>query len=356
MKSVALILGLGLALLSSARAWNAEGHMVVAQIAYNHLTPSVKTQCDALIATPVVYASSLNNNFVTASVWADDLKSFTNAWNSWHFINIPFSLDGTPTNGFVPAAIDVVKVIRTNIYYLQNPATTQSNRAFHLRMLLHFVGDMHQPLHCTTAMSAATPNGDAGGNGFAVGGGWGNLHSLWDSGGERLQDSFFRPLDVTDQNTLNALVAGIEANHPYNYTTNLGVVADPMAWAREGVEFAQSACYANITRNTSPSNPYLTATATTADQRLAAGGNRLADLINTIFGTNAITLAAVTRTGSNFSFSWPGLYGRSYQVQWKSNLDDTTWNNLTLITPTMNQTVTFTDSLNQARRFYRVVQ
>ncbi len=330
--------------------------MVVAQIAYNHLTPGVKAQCDTLIATPVVYASSLNNNFVTASVWADDLKSFTNAWNNWHFINIPFSLDGTPTNGFVPGAIDVVKVIRTNIYFLQNPATTQSNRAFHLRMLLHFVGDMHQPLHCTTAMSAATPNGDAGGNGFGLGGGWGNLHSLWDSGGARLQDSFFRPLDVTDQNTLNALVAGIEASHPYDYTTNLGVVADPMAWAREGVEFAQSACYANIARNATPSSPYLAATATTADRRLAAGGQRLADLLNTILGTNSVTLASTIRTGNNFSFSWPGLYGRSYQVQWKTNLADATWNNHTTITPTANQTVTFTEPLNQARRFYRIVQ
>ena len=329
--------------------------MVVAQIAYNHLTPAVKAQCNALIATPVVYASSLNNNFVTASVWADDLKSSTNAWNNWHFINIPFSLDGTPTNGFVPGAMDVVKAIRTNIYFLQNPATTQSNRAFHLRMLLHFVGDMHQPLHCTTAMSAATPNGDAGGNGFSVTG-WGNLHSLWDSGGNRLQDSFSRPLNVTDQNTLNALVAGIEANHPYNYTTNLGMVADPMTWAYEGVAFAQSACYANITRNTSPSSPYLAATATTADHRLAAGGQRLADLLNTILGTNAVTLASATRTNNNFSFSWPGLYGRSYQVQWKTNLSDANWNNLTTITPTANQTVAFTESLNQARRSYRVIQ
>jgi hypothetical protein len=356
MKSVVLILGLGLGLLSSARAWNAEGHLVVAQIAYNHLTPAVKARCDALIATPVVYASSLNNNFVTASVWADDLKSSTNAWNNWHFINIPFSLDGTPTNGFVPAAMDVVKAIRTNIYYLQHPATTQSNRAFHLRMLLHFVGDMHQPLHCTTAISAATPNGDAGGNGFSVAGGWSNLHFLWDSGGERLQDSFFRPLGVTDQNTLTALVAGIEAGHPYNYTTNLGVVADPMVWAREGVEFAQSACYANITRNTSPSSAYLAATTTTTDHRLAAGGQRLADLLNTILGTNAVTLTAVARTNNNFTFSWPGLSGRSYQVQWKTNLSDVNWNNLTTIAPTANQTVIFTESLNQARRFYRVVQ
>jgi hypothetical protein len=215
---------------------------------------------------------------------------------------------------------------------------------------------MHQPLHCTTAMSAATPTGDSGGNGFGLAGGWGNLHSLWDSGGDRLQDSLFRPLDAAEQNTLTALVAAIEASHPYDYTTNLGVVADPMGWAYEGVAFAQSACYANIARNTTPSSTYLNATATTADQRLAAGGQRLADLLNTILGTNAVTLTAVHRTGNNFSFSWPGLSGRSYQVQWKTNRSEATWQPLTTITPTANQPVTFTESLNQAGRFYRVVQ
>ena len=356
MKSVLSLLCLWLCLTQSVRAWNAEGHMVGTQIAYNHLTPSVKAQCDALIATPVVYATSINNTFVTASVWADDLKSSTNAWNNWHFINIPFSLDGTPTNGFVPGAFDVVQAIRANIAVLQNPSATQSNRAFHLRQLLHFVTDMQQPLHCTTAMSAATPNGDAGGNGFGLTGGWGNLHSLWDSGGYNLTDSLTRPLSVTSQNILNNKAAVIEANHPYNYSANVGIVADPMAWAIEGVGLAQTVCYSNITRNTTPSAGYLTTASTLTDQRMAVSGQRLADLLNTILGTNAVTLTAVMHTNNNFKFSWYGLSGRNYQVQWKQNLSDPTWNNLTNIVPTANQSASFTEPLNQARRFYRVVQ
>lgn len=330
--------------------------MVSTQIAYNHLTPSVKAQCDALIATPVAYASSLNNTFVTASVWADDLKSSTNTWNNWHFINIPFSLDGTTTNGFVPGAFDVVQAIHANIAVLQNPSSTQSNRAFHLRQLLHFVTDMQQPLHCTTAISTTQTNGDAGGNGFSLTGGWGNLHSLWDSGGNNLTNSLPRPLSVASQNLLSNKAAVIEANYPYDYTANVGTVADPMTWAAEGLGLAQSVCYVNITRNTSPSGAYLTSAYITTDQRMAVGGQRLADLLNTILGTNAVTLTAAMQTNNNFTFSWPGLYGRSYQVQWKTNLTDATWNNLTTITPTANQTVTFTESLNQAQRFYRVVQ
>ena len=356
MKSVALIFCLALGLLPPARAWNVEGHMVGTQIAYNHLTPSVKAQCDALIATPVVYASSINSTFVTASVWADDLKSSTNAWNNWHFINIPFSLDGTPTNGFVPGAFDVVQAIRTNIAVLQSPSATQSNRAFHLRQLLHFVGDMQQPLHCTAAISVATPNGDAGGNGFPLTGGWGNLHSLWDSGGNNLTNSLPRPLSVASHNLLSNKAAAIEGFYPYDYAANVGTVADPMTWAYEGLGLAQSVCYANITRGTTPSVGYLNTASSTTDQRMAVNGQRLADLLNTILGTNAVTLTAVMHTNNNFNFSWYGLSGRNYQVQWKQNLSDANWNNLTNILPTANQSISLTEPLNQIRRFYRVAQ
>jgi hypothetical protein len=61
-------------------------------------------------------------------------------------------------------------------------------------------------------------------------------------------------------------------------------------------------------------------------------------------------------TNNNFKFSWYGLSGRNYQVQWKQNLSDPTWNNLTNVVPTANQTIAFTEPLIQTRRFYRVTQ
>lgn len=356
MKSAFLLIVLSFCLTSTGRAWNAEGHMVIAQIAYNHLKPEVKAQCDALVATPIIYSSNFNNTFVTAAVWADDIKSYTSTFSTWHYIDIPFSLDGTSTNSFSLPAFDVVKAIRTNIYFLQNPGTTQSNRAFHLRMLLHFIGDIQQPLHCSTAIWSARTGGDAGGNTFYLTGDYSNLHSLWDSGGYELTDNLSRPLSVANQSALSNKAANIETIYPYDYTANVGKVTDPLTWAQEGVGLAQAVCYANIALNATPDTTYFDNAAATTNQRMATGGQQLADLLNTIFGTNAVTLTAVKRVGSNFSFSWPGLYGRSYQVQWKTNLSDAAWNNLTTIAPTANQTVTFTESLSQARRFYRVVQ
>jgi hypothetical protein len=119
---------------------------------------------------------------VTAACWADDYKSQLNT-GTWHYIDLPFSLDGTSTNGFVPASFNFVQAINVAISTLQSSSGSQSNQAVSLRYLLHFVGDIQQPLHCSDAFFASQPNGDAGGNGFYINGTWNNVHSLWDSGG-----------------------------------------------------------------------------------------------------------------------------------------------------------------------------
>ena len=177
--------------------------MIVAQIAYTHLSPDVRSRSDSLIAVPVMYSSAANSNFVTAAAWADDIKSYTSAYSTWHYIDLPFSLDGTSTSGVTVASFDVVQAINLEVATLQNPSASQSDQATALRFLLHFVGDIQQPLHCSTAVFASRPNGDAGGNGFYINGNWNNLHSLWDSGGGFLTDSLYRPLSASSQNTLN---------------------------------------------------------------------------------------------------------------------------------------------------------
>ena len=112
----------------SGLGWNGEGHMVVAQMAYNHLYPAVKAQCDALIAVPLPYASAGTSNFVTAACWADDFKSQLGT-GIWHYLDLPFSLDGTLTNSFVPASFDVVQAINLCISTLGSSTSAQTNRA-----------------------------------------------------------------------------------------------------------------------------------------------------------------------------------------------------------------------------------
>jgi S1/P1 Nuclease len=338
--------------LNCARAWNAEGHMVTAQIAYNHLTPTAKARCDALIAVPLKYSSTGTSNFVTAAPWADDFKTQLGT-AIWHYIDIPISLDGTSTSGVATASFDVVRAIDLCITNLQDTAASESNRAISLRYLIHFVGDIEQPLHCSTGVTASMPDGDAGGNDFAITGQWDNLHSLWDAGGGFLTDSISRPLTTASSNTLNAKVTTIEAAYPYDYGTNLGAIPSPTSWSVESWNLARTNAYVNITRSTAPSTTYLNTTMATTEQRMATGGHRLADLLNTLF--TSPTLIAVLLPSGNFKFSWVAVSNTTYRVQWKTQLSDVAWTDLTTITAASNSAA-FTEASGQTQRFYRLVQ
>jgi hypothetical protein len=335
----------------SVMAWNAEGHMVVAQIAYNHLTPAVKAKCDALIAVALPQASVGTSNFVTAAVWADEFKGPLGS-GIWHYIDLPFSLDGTSTNSFVPASFDVVQAINRSISTLGSGTSAQTNQATYLRYLLHFVGDIQQPLHSSEAFYASQPNGDAGGNGFYLTGNWTKLHYLWDDGGGYLTNSMYRPLSSASQATLNDKVAAIEADYPY--THNTGRIPDPMNWAQEGLALAKTVTYVGITQNTTPSTAYLNSTQATTEQRMAAGGHRLADLLNTLFTTNAVSLTCFPTNGT-FGFSWSTIPGRIYYVQWKQQLGDSTWNALSNITAAGNS-ASFAEAPQATQRYYQVAQ
>ena len=326
--------------------------MVVAQLAYNHLNATARARCDALIAVPLANGSSANNIFATAACWADDYKSQLGT-GIWHYIDLPFSLDGTSTSGVTTAAFDVVQAIRQCVVTLQDTNATAVDQATALRYLLHFVGDIQQPLHCSTAVSAGSLGGDAGGNSYTLNGGtWSNLHSLWDAGGGFLTNSVSRPLSASGQTTLNNKVAVIEADYPY--AANLGTIPDPLDWADEGWSIAQTVCYVGIARNTAPSVAYLATAQATTEQRMAVGGHRLADLLTTLFAATPPNLTALAVANGNISFSWPATAGKTYRVQWTQQLASPTWNDLPDMVATGNS-LSFTNTIVPPLRFYRVL-
>ncbi len=331
--------------------------MVVAQIAYNHLDPEVKAKCDALLTNTVYHSSSINSNFVTAAVWADDIKNFTSAYSTWHYIDLAVNLtnlNNTITNNFPPPSTNVVWAIRQCIATLQNPSETESNQAVALRFLLHFAGDIQQPLHCAEGYSSSHPSGDAGGNGFGLSNNsdWSNLHSLWDAGGGYLSDNVSSRYSASTQSILSNKVAASEAAYPYSFS--VGRIPDPMDWAVEGWGLARTIAYVGINEGDTPSVTYTNAAQTTTKQRMAIGGQRLAKLLNTIFVTNAPVATAVNLTTGNFAFSWSTVSGRTYRVQWKQQPGDAVWNDLTDLTASTNS-ITFIDSTAQTQRFYRAI-
>ena len=351
MSKLLMSLCVALCLVRTARAWNAEGHMVVALIAHNHLDSAVKAKCDALVAVPLAYADPRSTNFVTAAVWADDYKNSLGTGSS-HFINLTVHLDGT-TNIVAIAASNVVSAITAYIATLQNANASQVDQATALRYLLHYVGDIEQPLHCVSAVWSNKPNGDAGGNGFNLSGTWDNLHFLWDDGGGYLWDSISRPLDDPSWATLSNKAAAIEA--AYLYSVSVGSIPDPMDWALEGKAIAETNCYVGITLNGTPSASYLNTAQATTQQRMAIGGQRLAKLLSTILVTNAPSLTSVSLTNSNLMFQWNSVPGRTYRIQWKPQLSDPGWNDLTNITATSSATSFTEPTTGNPQRFYRAI-
>ena len=105
-----------------------------------------------------------------------------------HFADFPFSVDATPVPTDLPDADNVIVALQKNVDILKN-STDDNERAQALRFVIHFVGDIHQPLHCSTRVDSAHPKGDQGGNGFflRVRGTNGQvnkvkLHGYWDGG------------------------------------------------------------------------------------------------------------------------------------------------------------------------------
>lgn len=167
-----LVIALILAPLS-AFCWGVTGHRVVGEIAQNHLTKKAKRELKKLIG---------RENLAMWANWPDFIKSdTTHTWDmasKWHYINMP---GGLSKEDFIS---NLQKLPGENLYtqikammaQLEDHALTDDKRQTALRFLIHFVGDLHQPLHVGR-------EADQGGNKITVN--WfdkpTNLHSVWDN-------------------------------------------------------------------------------------------------------------------------------------------------------------------------------
>src|SRR5258706_13260034 len=151
-------------------AWGVEGHRIIAAIAADELTPAAKSQIEQLLDGGDAFAAMMD-----ASTWADEIRSARPQTASWHFVDIPV---GSTGYDYVRDCIRqncVVSQIDRVERALADKRVLASGRAEALRFLIHFVGDVHQPLH-------AADNRDKGGNATRVvlEGRRTNLHAVWD--------------------------------------------------------------------------------------------------------------------------------------------------------------------------------
>ena len=268
--------------------WGAGGHMMVASIAFKRLNPHAKAKVQALLARPINPAAvtAKSPDFVNAAHWADDLRPFAefDSFKPLHFIDKPFSTDGTPLPSDIPEADNIVKALEDNVNILKT-STDKDAQAQALRFIIHFVGDIHQPLHSATRVSSALPEGDRGGNSVSikVAGKTTNLHSYWDGGIGSFPKTGANfappPLSQIPAAAATAMAGNpatdpkLKLDDPFNFA----------AWADESFTLAKSTAYKGMTNGVTPSASYNTKALKVARQRVAWGGYRLAAVLNAIW-------------------------------------------------------------------------
>ncbi|HEV7744472.1 MAG TPA: S1/P1 nuclease [Pyrinomonadaceae bacterium] len=272
-------------------SWGAGGHMMVAQIAFARLNPRAKAKANALLLLPINPAtvSAQSMNFVNAAHWADDLRPFAafDSFKELHFIDTPFATDGTP----LPAlpTPNIVTALEENVNILKT-STDENAQAQALRLIIHFVGDIHQPLHCATEVNSTHPEGDRGGNlvSIMVPGSNGqlkktNLHSYWDGGigsfpptGPNFAPP---PLGLIPP----AAARAMQGNPSTNPALHLDDPFNFQSWADESFELAKTVTYPGITNGGKTTAAYRAKALKTANRRVAWGGYRLAALLNSIW-------------------------------------------------------------------------
>ncbi|MGY8684088.1 S1/P1 nuclease [Bradyrhizobium sp. UFLA05-153] len=169
---------------SQARSWGQEGHAIVAEIAQRRLDPATLDKIATLLA---LEAPALDHPHVTlASIgsWADDYRADHKDTAGWHFVDIPDDRSTFDPNADCKKGNCVIAAIARFRTVLADCSKPAPERLQALKFIVHFIGDVHQPLHASDRWDAYTGKDDQGGNLVPVTffGQTTNLHALWDTG------------------------------------------------------------------------------------------------------------------------------------------------------------------------------
>jgi S1/P1 Nuclease len=252
--------------------WGPEGHRIVGDIAQTRLTPTARLRVKELLG---------NDDLAAVSVWADDIKGERPETFGWHFVDIPRDASGFSEARDCYRADEkhayalpdhhncVVDRIAMFQQVLADRNAPRQDRIEALKFLVHFVGDVHQPMH---AMGEAR-----GGNDIHVvefgssqcGNHACNLHSAWDMGlieHTRLSERQY-------VSKLNQLIASRGLTRRAEGT--------PADWANESFLLAEKVW---VNDGGAVDEAYYENDIGIVNRRLALAGIRLASLINQALG------------------------------------------------------------------------
>ncbi|MES2305522.1 MAG: S1/P1 nuclease [Gemmatimonadota bacterium] len=243
----------------NVRRWGIMGHRIVARVAEGRLTPAAAAEVARLLD---------GAGIPSVANWADSFRVKHPETGVWHYVDIPTweksydSVRDCKDGGCVIAALN------TKIAILSDKRRSKDERAEALRFVVHFVGDMHQPLH-------SGERADKGGNDVKLTfeGRATNLHSVWDSGiltaiGES-EDAFVERINqrLATRGDLRIIASGS--------------ITD---WAMESHDVARDVVYNFVPPSLVLDASYRSAVRPVLEDRLLRAGVRLAAVLNRALG------------------------------------------------------------------------
>lgn len=285
----------------SASAFSGPGHMIIAAIAFQDLTPEQRQQAVAILSShpefprwvQIADSGPMDHGlvaFMGAAKWPDEIKRTSNPWNHepWHYVDYPVSPPDFVFGASPYPDNDIIKGLTSAIEGLKSKATSSEDKAAWLCLLMHFMGDLHQPLHCCALVNEQfpAPDGDRGGNSIFV---RANelakgvpLHTMWDVSLGNSQGFHAKYL----RGYANGAIA-LRAEFARDKISALSQNTDVLKWAKEGWQIAVEDVYlrGKLQYGVSPIGApvlpegYTKRLKAVATQQAAIAGYRLADLI-----------------------------------------------------------------------------
>jgi hypothetical protein len=260
LKSVIVMLVL-FSLPFTSNAWGLQGHRIVGQIAESYLTPKAKKAIREILG---------DETMAISSNWPDFIKSDSNYkyLSPWHYVNFPDSMSYDDIMNFLARDTMVNVYTKTNwlIKELKNKSLAKEKKVFYLKLLIHFIGDIHEPMHSGRVE-------DLGGNKIKIT--WlyepapVNLHVVWD---DKLVD--FQQLSYTE----------------YAATINHTTTSERTKWQKKPMKdwiYDSYVISRKIYQDSKPDSKlgynYNFKWIGTVNSQLLKGGVRLAGILNDIF-------------------------------------------------------------------------
>ena len=245
---------------SPASAWGPAGHRIIASVAQQHLNARARARLSYVLGSETTLAE--------VATWADDVRDERPETAAWHYINIPPAATDLRPRRDCPGGNCVSDKIREFVGIARLGIRNKSEVAEAIKYLVHFVGDLHQPLHAGFAE-------DRGGTRLPVivDGRESNLHGTWDS-------TIIRRLGSDEAEIAARLNEGITADQKKQWRKGR-----PREWAWESHLLAVRVAYGALPAG----NPkrldadYLAQAAAVGEEQLAKAGIRLAAVINQVW-------------------------------------------------------------------------